>query len=228
MITIKNLTVSYDRKNPVITSLDLSFEPRNIHGIVGLNGAGKTSLLNTLYGLKKPDEGEISINGQPVDRKQMSFLESENYFYPSITGEEHLNIFKSRSAMFDVDKWNALLKLPLKNLIDTYSTGMKKKLAILSVIRQNKPVMILDEPFNGLDLETVRILRTMLLNLKETKTIIITSHILETLTNLCDRISYLEDGKLLFTRTNDQFAEFQEEIYSRIEERNKEAIKGLI
>lgn len=228
MITIKDLYVSYEKKIPVITGLSIAFESKQIHGIVGLNGAGKTTLLNTIYALKKPDSGQIIISDYALNRKHISYLESENFFYPNITGEEHLNIFKTESDSFDITRWSALFKLPLKDLIETYSTGMKKKLAILSVIRQNKPVMILDEPFNGLDLESVRILRTVLLNLKDSKTIIVTSHIIETLTNLCDSISYLEEGRLLFTRAKDQFPEFQEEIYARIEARNKEAIEGLI
>lgn len=225
MIIINNLNVSYEKETPVLSSVDLSFQNNSIHGIVGLNGAGKTTLLNTIYGIKKNDSGEILLNGQKINRKYISYLETENYFYPNITGEEHLKIFKSDG--FNIAQWNELFKLPLKDLIDTYSTGMKKKLAILSVIKQNKEVMILDEPFNGLDLETVRILRSILLNLKESRIIIVTSHVLETLTNLCDVISYLEDGKVLFTKTVTEFPDFQNEIYSRIEERNKEAIEKL-
>ncbi|HLO92096.1 MAG TPA: ABC transporter ATP-binding protein [Lentimicrobium sp.] len=225
MIIINNLNVSYEKETPVLSSVDLSFQNNSIHGIVGLNGAGKTTLLNTIYGIKKNDSGEILLNGQKINRKYISYLETENYFYPNITGEEHLKIFKSDG--FNIAQWNELFKLPLKDLIDTYSTGMKKKLAILSVIKQNKEVMILDEPFNGLDLETVRILRSILLNLKESRIIIVTSHVLETLTNLCDVISYLEDGKVLFTKTVTEFPDFQNEIYRRIEERNKEAIEKL-
>lgn len=228
MISINDLTVSYEKGIPVISALDARFEDNSIHGIVGLNGAGKTTLLNTIYGLIKPDRGEISYNGLKINKRDLSYLETENFFYPNITGEEHLNIFKSNTGNFDITQWNALFKLPLRELIETYSTGMKKKLAILSVISLDKPVMILDEPFNGLDLETVRVLRTILLNLKDRKTIIITSHILETLTNLCDNMSYLEDGKLMFTSSKNELSEFQDEIYKRIEDRNREAIKKLM
>lgn len=227
MITIKNLTVSYKRNSPVINSLDFSAELNKIHGIVGLNGAGKTTLLNTIYGLKKADSGEITFNSNKLNRKELAYLETENYFYPYITGEEHLNIFRHLSLNRDIKSWNAVFKLPLEDLIDTYSTGMKKKLAILSIIRQDKQVLILDEPFNGLDLESVRILRSMLLSLRESRTILITSHILETLTNLCDTISYLENGKLMFTKSVGHFVELEKEIYQRIEDKNKEAIERL-
>lgn len=226
MITIKNLTVSYTKNNPVIRSLEISLELGQIHGIVGLNGSGKTTLLNTIYGLKKPETGDILIDGCKSTKRQIAYLETENYFYSNITGEEHLRIFKNTD--FDIVSWNELFKLPLRELIETYSTGMKKKLALLAVLKQDKPVMILDEPFNGLDIETARVLRSILLNLKNRKTIIITSHIIETLTNLCDDISYLEEGKIKFSRSKSEFDEFKQEIYLDIEKRNEEIVAKLV
>lgn len=226
MITIKNLTVSYKKNNPVIQSLELSLELERIHGIVGLNGSGKTTLLNTIYGLKKPETGDIFIDGCKSTKRQIAYLETESYFYSNITGEEHLKIFKNTD--FDTVSWNELFKLPLRELIETYSTGMKKKLALLAVLKQDKPVMILDEPFNGLDIETARVLRSILLNLKNRKTIIITSHIIETLTNLCDDISYLQEGKIKYSRSKSEFDEFKQEIYLDIEKRNEEIVAKLV
>ncbi len=226
MITIKNLTVSYKKNNPVIQSLELSLELERIHGIVGLNGSGKTTLLNTIYGLKKPETGDIFIDGCKSTKRQIAYLETESYFYSNITGEDHLKIFKNTD--FDTVSWNELFKLPLRELIETYSTGMKKKLALLAVLKQDKPVMILDEPFNGLDIETARVLRSILLNLKNRKTIIITSHIIETLTNLCDDISYLQEGKIKYSRSKSEFDEFKQEIYLDIEKRNEEIVAKLV
>jgi ABC-2 type transport system ATP-binding protein len=226
MITIENLNVSYDKKHTVLNSLSLILESNKIHGIVGLNGAGKTTLLNSVYGLIKPDEGRILIDDIKSNKKLIGYLETENYFYSNVTGTEHLNIFKN--TRFDTDLWNALFKLPLNDLIETYSTGMKKKLAVLTLLKQDKPVMILDEPFNGLDIETAMVLRSILLNLKEKKTIIITSHIIETLTNLCDDISYLESGKVKFTKLSSDFEAFEQEIYADIEERNQQLITELL
>lgn len=226
MITIENLCVSYDKKHTVLNSFNLVLEINKIHGIVGLNGAGKTTLLNTIYGLIKPDSGNIKIDAIKSNKKIIAYLETENFFYSNITGAEHLNIFKNNH--FETDAWNELFKLPLNDLIETYSTGMKKKLAIISILKQDKPVMILDEPFNGLDIETARVLRSILLNLKETKTIIITSHIIETLTNLCDDISYIESGKLKYTKINSEFEAFEKELYSDIEERNQRLISELL
>ena len=227
MITIENLVVSYNKGQHVIDSLNLILSDNTINGIVGLNGAGKTTLLNSIYGLKSIHSGVIKNNDKKINKKEISFLVSENYFYSNITGREYLSLFKNHH--YDLDKWNLLFLLPLDTIVDDYSTGMKKKLALMGILKQNKPIMILDEPFNGLDIETCRIIRQILLKLKEhDKTIIITSHIIETLTNLCDFIHYLEDGKIKFTKDKSDFKEFERELFASIENKNEELIKELI
>lgn len=227
MITIKNLDVSYNKDKKVINNLTLSLDEGLIHGIVGLNGAGKTTLLNTLFGLKKPDAGTIAINNKIINKKSVAYLVTENFFYSNITGKEYLSLFKNND--FDTAQWNKLFNLPLNKVIDGYSTGMKKKLALLGILKQDKYLMILDEPFNGLDIETCRIIRMILLRLKEkNKTIIITSHIIETLTNLCDFIHYLETGEIKFTRDKSGFSEFEREVFDKIENDNIGLIHELI
>lgn len=226
MITIKNLDVSYTNDDKVIDSLNLTLAEHVIHGIVGLNGSGKTTLLNAIYGLKKINAGEINCDQAPLSKKEMSYLLAENFFYSNITGREYLSLFKN--ALFNVDKWNELFSLPLDQIIDTYSTGMKKKLAVLGILKQDKPVMILDEPFNGLDIETCRIIRSILMRLKEKgKTVIITSHIIETLTNLCDHIHYLEKGKVKFSKEKKEFVEFERELFETLENKNEKLISEL-
>jgi ABC-2 type transport system ATP-binding protein len=227
MITISDINFSYARNFKVLDSLCLSLSENKIHGIVGLNGAGKTTLLNAIYGLVKIDSGSINREGKPVTKKDMSYLVTENFFYSNITGREYLGLFKNQH--FDSDKWNGLFLLPLDQIIDEYSTGMKKKLALLGLLKQDKPIMILDEPFNGLDIETCRIIRSILLRLKEKgKTIIITSHIIETLTNLCDYIHYLENGTIKHSKEKHEFAEFERELFESIENKNIELITELI
>jgi len=227
MITIKDLNFSYDKNSKVLDSLSLSIPENKIHGIVGLNGAGKTTLLNAIYGLIKLDSGIIEIEGKPVSKKDMSYLVTENFFYSNITGREYLSLFKN--PKFDSDKWNGLFSLPLDLIIDGYSTGMKKKLAFLGLLKQDKSLIILDEPFNGLDIETCRIIRSILIRLEDKgKTIIVTSHIIETLTNLCDYIHYLEKGKISFSKEKQDFAEFEREIFQSIENRNVELLTELI
>jgi ABC-2 type transport system ATP-binding protein len=180
-----------------------------------------------MYGLKKADRGTVRLDEREISKKDTSFLATENFFYSNITGREYLGLFTSRS--FETDKWNALFCLPLDTVIDHYSTGMKKKLALMGVLKQDKPVMILDEPFNGLDIETSRSIRQVLLKLKENgKTIIITSHIIETLTNLCDRIHYLEGGKIKFSKDKHEFREFEQDLFRSIEVKNEALINDLL
>jgi len=227
MITIKNLTISYNKDERVIDNLNLSFDDNLIHGIVGLNGTGKTTLLNTLYGLKKPVAGTIQFDNKEINKKSVAYLVTENFFYSNITGKEYLSLFKNKE--FNIERWNKLFNLPLDKIIDGYSSGMKKKIALLGVLKQDKPLMILDEPFNGLDIETCRIIRMILLRLKErNKTIIITSHIIETLTNLCDFIHYLEAGQIKYSRDKSGFFEFEREVFDKIENNNIELINELI
>lgn len=227
MITIKNLCISYQANKNVINSLNLSLSTNAIHGIVGLNCSGKTTLLNAIFELKKFDSGEILSEEQKLTKKQISYLVTENFFYSNITGREYLSLFKN--GKFNPDKWNELFSLPLDQVIDGYSTGMKKKLALLGILKQNKPIMILDEPFNGLDIETSRIIRSILLRLKEKgKTIIITSHIIETLTNLCDYIHFLEAGKIKFSKDKTGFSAFEREIFETLENKNRQIISELI
>jgi ABC-2 type transport system ATP-binding protein len=227
MITINNLIVSYQKGKNIIDSLNLAFLDKTINGIVGLNGAGKTTFFNTIFGLKHAQKGDILCDNQPITKKIIAYLPAENYFYPNITGREYLSIFFNPT--FNINSWNELFKLPLDQIIDEYSTGMKKKLSLFGVIKQNKPIVILDEPFNGLDIEMCSIIRLILLQLKKMgKTIIISSHVIETLTNLCDYIHYLDNGKIKYSIYKDNFASFEKEIFSLIEKDNTELINELI
>lgn len=204
MLLIKNLSVKYDNKI-VLNNIQLNISSSTIHGLVGLNGAGKTTLLNSIYGFIKSTSGEIKLNDKLIQRSSIAYLESANYFYPHLTGLDYLELFCSINKSFNIQLWNNLMKLPLENLISSYSTGMKKKLALMGIIALNRPIMLLDEPFNSLDLESVELLKKIIPKLKdEGKTIIVTSHIIETLTEICDEIHYLKDGKIItsFTQTN--------------------------
>ena len=227
MISIKDLSFSYKKNQHIIKDLSLELKDSYIHGVVGLNGSGKTTLLNTIFGVLKPSEGEITYDGKIISKKDISFLPTENFFYSNITGQEYLSIFKNND--FKTETWNNLFQLPLDDTIDTYSTGMKKKLALMGILKINKSIMILDEPFNGLDIETSRIIRSILLKLKDKgKTIMITSHIMETLTNMCDSIHYLEGGRIKHSKEKKDFKEFEEEIFSSIENKNKGLIDELV
>ena len=134
MLIIKDLTVSYGSR-PVIDRLTLELSRGAIHGLVGLNGSGKTTLFHALYGLKKPDSGSVTLDGQPLSPRRMAFLETESYFYPAITGSEYLTLFRAPGA-FSLETFRELFRFPLEEMISHYSTGMKKKLALTGAHRR--------------------------------------------------------------------------------------------
>lgn len=228
MLTINNLTVSYGKKI-VLERLQLNLEFAKIHGLVGLNGAGKTTLLNTLYGFKNKDSGLILYNDLPLKRIVVSYLETENFYYSNITGKEYLSLFQRLTNDYNLDDWNKIFKLPLDQLIDSYSTGMKKKLVLMAILKQDKEIVILDEPFNGLDIESSKVLSLIIARLKEKgRTIIITSHILESLTNICDYIHYLDNKVISFTRDKNNYDNLENEIFNGMEAEHKELIDNII
>ncbi len=223
MIDISNIHLSY-KKNQVLRGLNLQLPEGTVQGIAGLNGSGKTTLLNTIYQKLKPDQGTIIYNGQPLKRQYIAYLETHNYFYSRITGGEYLGLFKANNPDFDIKKWNDLFSLPLDHLTDTYSTGMKKKLAFMGILSLQRPIFILDEPFNGLDLETNENLKAILRVLKSKgKTIIITSHILETLTTICDNIHYLNQGVIEQSFSHENY-EALAGLLNRFQDHNIEAL----
>jgi ABC-2 type transport system ATP-binding protein len=228
MISIQNLKVSYGENN-VLKSLSLTIPSYSIHGLVGLNGSGKTTLLNTLYGLKEKQSGSISYDSLPITKNKIAYLESSNYFYPYITGKEYLRMFQTQNLSFNIDKWNELFELPLNKLVEDYSSGMRKKLALMGILSLNREILVLDEPFNGVDLETVHKIKSLLIKLKESnKTIIITSHILESLLSLCDILSYLNNGVIQFSKERKDFSSVEKEIFSVNQELLDNQIQYLI
>ena len=227
MLAIKQLTVSYGKKT-VIEDLSVCFGSAQVHGLAGLNGSGKTTLLNAIYGFKRSVSGSILYNDMPIRRNYLSFLETENHFYPNITGREYLSLFKPYGKESD-EAWNRLFKLPLDSIVDGYSSGMKRKLALMATLKQDKPVVILDEPFNGLDMESSRILNMLINRLREKgRTVIVTSHILESLMGICDYIHYLNNQKIQFSRTKDQFGNIGGEMFHDMEAAYAEAIDEII
>ena len=194
MLSIDSLEVRYGAA-VVLRGLSLELEPGQVYGLIGRNGEGKTTLLEAIFGLVDPSAGSIHLRGVPIRTSDVSYLQTHNFFYPRITGREYLRIFQSRHPAFDVEAWNQILELPLDQLVERYSEGMQKKLALLGILSLDRSVMLLDEPFNGLDLESNHLLGRLLRMLAVGgKTILLTSHILESLTRSCDRIHLLARG----------------------------------
>lgn len=228
MISIKNLSVSFSN-NKVLDNITIDFLPHQVYGIVGLNGAGKTTFFNSLSSTLKIDKGEINFNGSAITNKDIAYLETINFFYSRITGNEYLKIFKQTNLNFNLNSLQEFLKLPLDNLTETYSTGMKKKLALLGILKQKRSLFILDEPFNGLDLETNKIVELIIASLKEKgKTVFLSSHIIDPLLTVCDGIYFLENGR--FTKTFDKtnYHKIEDELFGKLKTEAKTIISASI
>ncbi len=208
MLEINNLSFSYD-KIIVTDQLDWQLEPGQIHGLVGMNGAGKTTLFNLISGSLTTKRGKISVEGKAINHQNVGLMETHPVFYPMITGREYMQIFTFRNRVFDVEKWNLVFHLPLNEVVDNYSTGMQKKLSLMGMLALNKPILILDEPFNGLDFETVKVARQIIQKLSENgQTVILSSHIPETLTNVCHTLSMMDKGRIAFKLQKPEFGKF--------------------
>lgn len=199
MITADNLTVRLGRRD-ILSRLNMHLTEGAIHGIVGINGAGKTTLLRTLYGLLRPTSGSVTRNGRPLNRREMALLETEPAFYEGMTGRDLLDLTAHYHPSSDPEPYLRLFALPADEPVDNWSTGMKRKLALSSVLMQRKEVMLLDEPFNGLDMESLYVTRLLLSRRRaEGATLVVTSHLMEPLAELCDDLFVL-DGAAIAAR----------------------------
>ncbi|WP_420572481.1 ATP-binding cassette domain-containing protein [Kordia sp.] len=195
MLSISNLSKSYG-KNKILDTITLEFNPGEIHGVVGENGAGKTTLFKSIAGLET-HEGNVQHTHVSV-KNTIGFLETNPEFLSKITGREYLQLLCNARHIKNVDfDEKNIFDLPLKQYAETYSTGMKKKLALTGVLLQQNEIFILDEPFNGVDIHSNLIIKELLKSLKEKgKIVILSSHIFSTLQDTCDYLHYLKAGKI--------------------------------
>ncbi|MFN9327287.1 MAG: ATP-binding cassette domain-containing protein [Flavobacteriales bacterium] len=218
MITITDLRCAYGERT-VLDIPNCTFAP-GVHGLVGLNGAGKSTLLNALYGFGRNSEARVQWKGEDMNHRNTAFQEAENYFHPGITGREYLELFMSGKGASDVHVLNDLLEVPLDALITPYSTGMKRKLALLGALCLGRDVLLLDEPMNGLDLASVRVLEAIIRRLAERgRTVLITSHVLGPLVTLCDRIHLLQHGRFERVFERCDTAGLEEALFAELDER---------
>lgn len=193
----------------VVDGVSFSVNKGEIYGLLGRNGAGKTTIMKILLGLANPTSGKVSILGKDMSvnsekkvLKKVGCIIENPGFYSNLTGTENLEIFaKLRGLDQDsVKKALELVNLPYKDkkLFSKYSLGMKQRLAIANAIMHNPEILVLDEPINGLDPIGIAEIRELLKKLKESGvSILISSHILSELENVADRISIIDFGKMI-------------------------------
>ena len=198
MIKIKNLSKSYGKKQ-VLSAINLEFEKGKVYGVVGENGAGKTTLFRCISGLETY-EGEISTDFDKL-KNHLGFLLTDPFFFTKMTGMEYIQLLaNARDVKLSKIKDKNIFDLPLDQYASTYSTGMKKKLALTAILMQENEMFILDEPFNGVDIQSNLIIVEIIKELKSLgKTVIISSHIFATLAATCDQILLMQKGTI--TRT---------------------------
>lgn len=211
MIKIENLSKCFGKKT-VLNQLSVAFETGKVYGIVGENGAGKTTLFRCIAGLES-FEGDIIADKLPI-KDHLGLLLTEPFFFSKITGKEYIRLLcQARGLQItDIDDRN-IFDLPLNQYASTYSTGMKKKLALTAVLLQKNEFFILDEPFNGVDIQSNIIITEIIHKLRETrKTTIISSHIFSTLKDTCDEIYVLKGGALTRHLHRGEFTDFEIEM----------------
>ncbi|MDY2986504.1 MAG: ATP-binding cassette domain-containing protein [Peptoniphilus sp.] len=209
IIETKNLTKVYGEQK-VVNSVNLHIEKGSIYGLLGRNGAGKTTIMKMILGLTDITNGQVSVFNKKIKGNEKkiyprigAIIETPG-FYPNLTGTENLEIFAMlRGTAFPNAVKNALevVGLPYKDkkLFGNYSLGMKQRLGIANAILHDPEVLILDEPTNGLDPIGIAEVRDFIkdLSVKKGKTILISSHILSEITLLADTVGIIDKGVLL-------------------------------
>lgn len=212
MIELVEVNASYGQ-HLVIKGVNKVFHSGHIYGIIGLNGAGKTTLFNVLSGIKNYS-GQILLKEKDHSlHKEVAMLPTTPYFFPQSTGEEYLAFIQYAKGI--VNPADNLFDIPIRKYVSSYSTGMKKKLAFTGLLIGEHEVYILDEPFNDVDLIGNVIMKNEIVKLRgRGKTILIASHILSSLTDICDEINLLQGGVLKRTFLKDEYTVIESHLLS--------------
>lgn len=211
MLEIKNLTKTYCGGKAAVSNLTLTVEPGDIYGFIGHNGAGKTTTIKSIVGIHEFDSGEILVDGisireNPISCKQiMAYIPDNPDLYDYLTGIQYLNFIADIYHISQTDRQERIEKeaddfeitQALGDLISSYSHGMKQKLALISALLHKPKLLVLDEPFVGLDPKASVILKEKMRELcSEGSAIFFSTHVLDVAEKLCNKIAIISHGKL--------------------------------
>lgn len=219
MLEIVNYSKSYNKNHKTVDNINLTIEEGDLFAFIGHNGAGKSTTIKSIVGILDFEEGDILINGlsikkNPVEcKKQIAYIPDNPDLYESITGIKYLNFI---ADVFEVskeirkeriEKYATMFGLmdKLNNYIGAYSHGMKQKLALISAFLHDPKILVLDEPFVGLDPKASFLVKQAMREFCEQGGIIFFStHILEVAQKLCNKIAIIKNGKLVTTGTMEE------------------------
>ena len=215
MLEIIDIKKSFGKKE-VLKGISLTFEKGKVYGIVGKNGAGKTTLFRGIAGLETC-HGKLNSEFD-ILKNHLGFLPTNPIFMSKITGWEYLKLFSlARNVKEDDFEEQNIFELPLSDYAEHYSTGMKKKLALMAILLQQNDIYILDEPFNGVDIQSNLIINDIIQKLKNLgKIVIISSHIFSTLADNCDQIHLLREGIIVKSAEKAEFQSVEDEMITDI------------
>ena len=234
MLKIEHLTKTYGEKKAV-DDLTLHIAPGEIYGFIGHNGAGKTTTLKSVVGILQFDDGEILINGKsvrtaPLDcKRDIAYIPDNPDLYDYMSGIKYLNFIADIFGVSAADrkerirKYSELFELTadLAQPIAAYSHGMKQKLAIIAAWLHSPKLIIMDEPFVGLDPKASHLLKGMMREVcDEGGAIFFSTHVLEVAEKLCDKVAIIKGGKLVRSGTMEEVKgdDSLEEVFLELEE----------
>ena len=210
MLEMKHVTKSFgDFK--ALDDLTLTVPKGAVYGLVGPNGAGKSTAIRHLTGIYRPDSGEITVAGQPVYenpgvKKTIGYIPDEVFYYPSANLEDMRKFYRGMYPGFDdglFEKLREVFALPAKTPIRRYSKGMQKQAAFYLTVCTRPEVLILDEPVDGLDPVMRRQVMSLILSdvAEHGTTVLISSHNLRELEDVCDHVGIMNHGKMLLEKS---------------------------
>ena len=212
MIEIKNVSKTYNGKKKVLNNVSFKIESGEIFAFIGHNGAGKTTMIKCIMGILDFEEGDIlvdnkSIKEEPLECKRiMAYVADNPDLYENMRAIDFINfICDMYEVLEDIRRENTLkyakmfeIEDKLNDDISSFSHGMKQKIALIAALAHNPKVLIMDEPFVGLDPKAVYDMKEIMRDMaKEGKTIFFSTHILDVAEKLCDRVAIIKDGTIV-------------------------------